>query len=103
MHVALTETPTPRTIKPVPADPTTERFPFRRDIALAEARLYVLGYDEATVDLILADIRRCGSAWCSAHFNESSEIEHAEIIEAILENHADWNSPVWDAEVVMAV
>lgn len=102
MHVTLTET-TPRTIKPVPAEPTTERFPFRRDIALAEAKLYDLGYDEDTTDLIIADIRRWGSVWCSSNLDPASEIEHAEIIEKVLNDHADWNSPVWDAEVVTAV
>lgn len=102
MHVTLAETPTPRTIKPVPAEPTTERFPFRRDIALAEAKLIDLGYDEWAIDHIIADIRATGSAWCSSHFDPSAEIEHAEIIEAILESHADWNSPVWDAVSVSA-
>lgn len=77
----------------------TEPFPFRRDIARAEAKLIELGYDEGTTALIIADIRRCGSAWCSTHFQDSAEIEHAEVIEAVLENHPDWNSPGWDASV----
>lgn len=93
MHTAL---------RPAPAEPTAEPFPFRRDLALAEAKLIDLGYTEATIDLILADIRATGSAWATEHFSDSAEIEHAEAIEAILSDHPDWNSPVWDAVSVSA-
>lgn len=85
MHAALAPT-------------AAEVMPFRRDIALAESKLIDLGYDEATVDLIIADIRRCGSAWCSSHFDPSAEIEHAEAVEKVLGDHPDWNSPSWDGE-----
>lgn len=91
--------PTPRVIKPLPPEPVVERFPFRADIALAEGKLYDLGYEEDVVDAIIADIRRCGSAWCSENFHESAELEHAEIIEKILGDHPDWNRSEWDAVV----
>lgn len=81
-----------------PTADLAEVMPFRRDIALAESKLIDLGYDDETTALIIADIRRCGSAWCSTHFDDSAEIEHAEIIEAILGDHPDWNSPGWDAD-----
>lgn len=90
MHATLTATLAPT------AD-LAEPFPFRRDIALAEAKLIDLGYDEDTTALIIADIRRYGSAWSSWHFDDSAVIEHTEIIEAILGDHPDWNSPSWDA------
>lgn len=89
----------PCQFKLVPPDPepTNEPYRFRRDICFAEIKLQELGYDDETIALILGDIQRTGTAWCSEHFDDSSSYEHAECIEAILDRHTDWDSPRWDA------